>query len=197
MKLPYCPNCGAQVTSEANFCPVCKANLKQTPTPQAAERVLCTVSNLKRPRSLGRWDTYSLAVTDRRMIFALLTGDQIKEAIKEAQQKAKSEGKGFMQQWASQMNLGTNYAQRYLGMDPGNIIRENSANFTVDNSLVLRIRIEPKGGRNSRNEYDFDVETAAGKNSFETDGYPNGSDGLVSIFGDKVKASGKGWTIRI
>ena len=224
--LPFCPNCGRQISEDDRFCRSCGAsiNVEQapsvpppsapyvapipatayippppptpTPAPTAGERVICTVRNLMKPKSLGRWDTYNIVVTDRRMIFALMTGDMIKAAANEAQERGKSEEKGFMQRWAAQMSAGMNYAERYMGMEPEGILRENPGNFAVDNLSVRSIRIRDKNERN-RSVYEVEIEAGGNRYKFDTNEFPDSTEILKQMFGDRVKASGKGWTIRI
>jgi hypothetical protein len=167
-----------------------------TLAPTAGERVICTVRNLMKPKSFGRWDTFNVVVTDRRMIFAQMTGDMIKAAASEAQERGKSEGKGFMQRWAAQMGAGMDYADRYMGMEPEGILRESQGNFALDNSSIRSIRIKDKNDDN-RSAYKFEVEASGGKYKFETREFPESTETLKQIFGDRVKASGKSWTIRI
>ena len=53
---------------------------------------------LRKPKSLGRWDSYAAVLTTRRMIFAQITKDMVNRAVEEAKQRAKAEGKGFLGQ---------------------------------------------------------------------------------------------------
>lgn len=63
-----------------------------------SEQVL-SVLLLRKPKSLGRYDTFSGVLTGKRLIFAQMTDDLIKEAVKQAREQAKSDGKGFFGQW--------------------------------------------------------------------------------------------------
>ena len=89
-------NDDVQVSSTVSPEPV---NEQPQAVPQAdaqtdTEKVL-SVLLLRKPKSLGRYDTFSGVLTGKRLIFAQMTGDMIKEAIKQAREQAKSEGKGF------------------------------------------------------------------------------------------------------
>jgi len=129
------------------------------------------------------------------MILAQLTSEMVKKAAEDTQRKAKAEEKGFFGGWAAQMGAGINYAQRHMGMEPESILRENAGNFAVDNSNVYTIRIRQED--EDSKEYEFEIETGACKHSHIIDGYPESTDALKQIIGERVKASGKGFTIRL
>ena len=209
--MPFCQNCGKEVSAASNFCMSCGFNLKGAqPAPSAAapaaapaapasaggERVPCIVAVLKKPKSFGRWDVYNLAVTDRRMLFAQMTNEMLKGAIAEAQLQAKADGKGLLRQVAAQMSAGARYAQRYLVMEPEAILRETQGNFAIDNASVTEIKIKSENDDN-RVSYEFKVKTKNGKYEFELDNYPDSVDALKQVFGGRVKASGGGFTIRL
>ena len=73
---------------------------------------------LKKMKMLGAWDTFSLIATERRAIFCHITNDMVNQAIKEAQQKAKAEGKGFWDQWGAQLDVSFFYTEKYKHMPP-------------------------------------------------------------------------------
>jgi hypothetical protein len=67
--------------------------------PQGEEQVIGVIGNARKMKMLGiAWDTYALVVTDSRMILAQLTAAMLNTAYKEAAERAKAEGKGFLGQ---------------------------------------------------------------------------------------------------
>ncbi|MBE9505373.1 MAG: hypothetical protein IMY84_01040 [Chloroflexi bacterium] len=60
-----------------------------------SESVIGIVPTLKKGKSFGRWDTYTMVVADTRSVFAEMTGDMLKQVAAEAQRRGKEEGKGF------------------------------------------------------------------------------------------------------
>ncbi|MCC6028835.1 MAG: hypothetical protein LM591_01665 [Candidatus Korarchaeum sp.] len=96
---------------------------------ETRERVIGAIL-LKKPKSMGRWDTYAAVITTRKMIFAQITKDMVKRATEEARQKAKAEGKGFLGQWSAQLGASFGYARRYLNMEPSDILSETQGTST-------------------------------------------------------------------
>jgi hypothetical protein len=108
---------------------------------ETRERVIGAIL-LRKPKSLGRWDSYAAVITTQRMIFAQITSDMVKEAIEKAKQQAKAEGKGFLGQWSAQLGATFNYIQKYLSMEPSAIISETPGNFYIENGAIRDIKIE-------------------------------------------------------
>jgi hypothetical protein len=193
-----CSNCGIPVDITQKFCPNCGQRLgpfpvvPQQPVQQTAqqqsylpsqqpatsasqnsgERIVSVVPNLKRLKSFGRWDTYNLVVTDKRCIFASLTTDMLNTAIKEANERGKSEGKGFMGRWGDQMSASVGYWRRYESMDPEAILRESRGNFAFERSSVRKAYVERRrrGGQGGSPHYwEVIIQTSGGNYKFESD----------------------------
>jgi hypothetical protein len=146
-----------------------------SPSTVYGERIISIVPNLKKPKSFGRWDTYNLVVTDRRCVFASLTADMLNRSIKEANERGKSEGKGFMDRWGDQMSASVGYWRRYESMDPEAILRENPENFTFERSSVKKAYVENRRRGNQRNSpsyWEVIIETRGGNYKFESDTDP-------------------------
>jgi hypothetical protein len=128
--MPYCGNCGTVNNPEFKFCQNCGSPLmqqQQIPTndmplpppppsyqPTANAPVQAPVQGsygesvvgvmlLRRPKSMGRYDTFTGVVTTQRMIFAQMTSEMLNSAIKAARDQAKNAGKGFWGQWEEQL----------------------------------------------------------------------------------------------
>ena len=55
------------------------------------EKLVGVVPLVRKQKSFGRMDTYTLILTDSRMVFAQLTNDMMKQAAAEAQRKGKAD----------------------------------------------------------------------------------------------------------
>ena len=117
--MPYCENCGKPLKETAKFCGNCgtpvESSVKAEPVsapvapviaeaePSVSEKPqepsltepVVSVLMLRKPKSLGRYDTYSGVLTNQRLIFAQMTSSMLKDAIKQAKEQAKANGKGF------------------------------------------------------------------------------------------------------
>lgn len=159
------------------------------------EQVLSIVHNLKKGKSFGRWDVYNVAVTDQRCIFALVTGDMAKEAVRLANEQGKAEGKGFFDRWGDQIKISLFYGEKYRTWAPENILSENSANFAIAHSELLKVQfkqkhsIQDKGALIRRILGEVNFETTRGKYTFESDGFPeNDIADMRRYLGDRVKS---------
>jgi hypothetical protein len=146
---------------------------------RVGERIVAIVPNLKKPKSFGRWDTYNLIVTDRRCIFATLTGDMLNRALKESLDQGKAQGKGFMDRWGDQMEATLGYWKRYEQMDPEMALRENKENFSFDISTVKKADVNRNRRQGSNKNsipvhyWEVIIETRGDKFKFESDSDPS------------------------
>jgi hypothetical protein len=88
------------------------------------EQTVGVIPNAKRMKSMGRYDSFALVVTTRRMIVAQLTSEMLTKAANDARENAKSEGKGFFAAWGAQLKTAFTYSGKYLEMPPDSIIAE-------------------------------------------------------------------------
>lgn len=80
--------------------------------------------------------------TEQRIIFARITNDMLKQAVADARDGAKSEGKGFFGQWGAQLSAYSDLASRYLEMPAEQILHENPDNFAVDRASVKKVKLK-------------------------------------------------------
>ncbi len=154
------------------------------------EKLLGMVPLVRKPKSFGRSDTYTLILTDSRMVFALLTADMVKKAAAEAQRKGKEEGKGFLARWADQLKAGSAVADRYWEMSPDAALGETKGNFALPNSSVRRIKVSTKGGSDDDDESytELKIEAVSGKYEFRLSSDEREvRDVLAGVFGGIVR----------
>jgi hypothetical protein len=201
-----CSACGAPVNNTTKFCGGCGApvgaSFRPAPVappapdagvapavPQGGEQVIGVIGNARKMKMLGAaWDTYALVVTDRRMIFAQLTADMLNAAYKEAAEKAKADGKGFLEQWAHQMTVAFQYCQKYETMPPEFALAETNGNRGIENMRISAVNMKEKSNRDSIEfaEFIMTVQSADGKFEFhigEDDRFINI---LKAAYGDRV-----------
>jgi len=158
-----------------------------------SESIATVIPLVRKPKSFGRSDTYTLVVTNERMVFAELTNDMMKEAVAEAQRKGKEEGKGFFARWGDQFKATMNYSERYWKMSPDEALGENPKNFAIQNASVKKIKVSSKeissGSDDSGRSYtEMKIESSAGKYDFRADGQAKSiKEALKGVFGDTVK----------
>ena len=161
------------------------------PTPQypsPSGEAVVGVLVLRKPKSLGRYETYTGVVTNQRMIFAQMTNDMLTAASQQAKAQAKAEGKGFFGQWGDQLKATFGYAQRYLTMPPQTILAETPGNFAIDNNSIYEVKVKTRGDE-QRQIYELEVEfkSAQGKFGYHMDQNNDFTDLLRRVYGDKVK----------
>ncbi len=84
--------------------------------------------------------TYTLVMTNHRILFAQSTQEMMKQHVNEARDKAKAEGGGFFKQWGAQIASGFNLADRYLEMDPAQVLAETPGNWALDISQIQKVK---------------------------------------------------------
>ena len=158
-----------------------------------SETIAAVIPLVRKPKSFGRSDTYTLILTDNRMIFAELTSDMMKQAAAEAQKQGKEEGKGFFARWGDQIKATMRFAERYWQMPPDEALAENEGNFAIPNSSVRQVKVkgkhrgDPDDAGTSYTE--LKIESSSGKYEFKVDGHNDRSirEALQGVLGDIVK----------
>ncbi|MDW8034983.1 MAG: hypothetical protein RMI85_00825 [Candidatus Korarchaeum sp.] len=150
-----------------------------------SEKVL-GVLLLRKPKSLGRYDTFAAVLTTERMIFAQVTSIMLKEAIEKAKREAKAEGKGFLEQWTAQLRASLSYVNKYLLMKPSQILAETPGNFDIKNDEIGRIKLRLSKWENV-NEFEVEVHSPSGKLNFRMDENVDNVKLLKQVYGDRVK----------
>lgn len=114
------------------------------PAAAGSEHVVSMISNaMLRAGFMGvKTKPYVLVFTPQRIIFARVTNDMLKQAVADARDGAKSEGKGFFGQWGAQLTAYTDLANRYLETPPEQILHENPDNFAVALSEVTKAKFK-------------------------------------------------------
>lgn len=105
------------------------------PPAYPGEPLVGIIPAVSRRKGLGT-EGYNIIVTQRRMIFAVMTNDMIKEESKRV-----SQGKGFLGGIAAAATVGNTFYKRYLNMSPDDALAENRENFAVDLSRIRRVKI--------------------------------------------------------
>jgi hypothetical protein len=151
------------------------------------ENTVTIIGPLNKPKLMGLAnDSFTLIVTKDQSIFAKLTSEIMKKVAEEAKQQAKQEGKGFFGQWGSQIAGGMNYSQRYLNMDPGEILKENPANFSIPNSSINLIEVKYRDNSDddgaSGCEWTINIHAYSQKLSFKCNSNPK--DELKKAYGE-------------
>jgi len=156
------------------------------------EQIVSVIPGVYQPKALGRRDNYTLVCTDKRTIFARLTPELMKDAVKHAQDEAKAEGKGFFGRWGAQIASGRNFHARYRDMAPEDILNQAEGNFDINHDSLIKLKAKKKV---EHNEDSFDVktdlqyETPQGKRKYLLDEYSKATmETLSKIYGTKLEA---------
>jgi len=135
------------------------------------------------------WDTYTIVVTNRRIIFARMTQAMLNAAITEAQAKAKAEGKGFFAIMKEQLAAQFQFSRRYETMNPDQALAETTGNKSLENGRITAINMKLRdsgSGEMEYTEFRMVIDSPEGKFEFmigEDDRFINL---LKSTYGEKV-----------
>jgi hypothetical protein len=132
------------------------------------------VSNFQKPKSFGRWDAYIILATTQNLLLIQLTTDMVNRSIKEAQERAKAEGKGFWGQWGAQLGTSFDYAAKYIGWTKEQVLAETPTTLVIPNSMVSKIELSSELNHDDydkivqRFDYKLKIFTASGKHELES-----------------------------
>ena len=154
----------------------------------SAEEVIGVIGNAKKMKMFGAsYDTYSIVVTNRRMIFAQLTQALANTAIMEAQAKAKAEGKGFLGIVQDQMAASFGFALRYEKMTPDQALAETPGNIAIENSRISAIKMQLKDSVNTNySEFKTVIDSMDGKFEYMIAEDERFTNLLKTVYGDRL-----------
>ena len=150
MSMPFCPNCGAQTQPGTKFCTNCGSSLQQAQTPppppitaprpaQGGEQVYATMSGLTKG-ILGR-DNYVMLITQKRLMFIKLSGDDRKNIGNAITEQAKADGAGFLGRIAAGINANNNLGNYFIGWTPQQVSAQYGNVMSVEEQSVKELRI--------------------------------------------------------
>lgn len=187
----FCENCGAPLNPGARFCGQCGQTVRAAgatpagsppqavqpapapvPAPQeeagSAEPVVGVLAGLQRRKGLLGYQTWNLVVTPQRLVFALMTQQMMNDAVRQAQEQAKREGKGLMARIAAQMGWLQLMVDKYHDMPVDATLAEQSDNFFFLVNQIKKVKVEHREDRQQHTSSDHvTFETTSGKYEFE------------------------------
>jgi hypothetical protein len=157
----FCTSCGAALTTDDRFCGSCGKPLAvNAPTPPApvppvyqtppvyqappvqpvappayTEAIYGAIPAVSRRKGLGV-EGFNVIVTQRRMIFAVMTNEMISQAAKQAGKEG-----GFFGGMLNAATVGYTFYKRYLTMAPDAALAENPQNFTIELGGVRKVKV--------------------------------------------------------
>lgn len=109
------------------------------------ERIAGIIPAMRRKTGLFSSKVFNLVVTDRRILFAEVTNEMLKDAAKDAAAEAKADGKGFIARAAATAGSWHRVHQQYWQMTPEAILAESSNNTSINHRDIVSIRIRGGG----------------------------------------------------
>jgi len=184
----FCEACGAPLGPGARFCGRCGQALKplgQTAAaadaapsqaaapagaskPTTAEPVAGVIPALQRRKGLLGYQSFNLIVTPRRLVFALMTQQMMNDAVRQANEEAKQQGKGLLARMAAQMGWLGIVVRRYASMPVDMTLAEHPDSFFLLTSQMRKVHFERHEDRQRHTHTDHVIfEAVSGKYDFE------------------------------
>jgi zinc-ribbon domain len=183
--MPYCENCGKPVNETAKFCRNCgapqnpqtqattapqvvpapvtgqpkpQAPQVQTQTQEAQEQIQSFII-VNRSKRFVSQEYLTGIITSRRLIFAPMTKDIIKEVTNITRQQAKDK--------TGPINAYP-YQQNYLAIPPQVIINQSPDSLAIENVSIRQIKLElvSTGGDGYADNTEFEMKVIADSGSY-------------------------------
>ncbi len=103
------------------------------------EKIMGIIPNLD--SGLFGQKSFSLIVTNYRLIFALTTNEMVKQEIERAKARAEVNGAGFFGKWKASAATGFNFHNRYYNIPPQAILQENPNNYEIRPEQIKSIKV--------------------------------------------------------
>lgn len=134
--------------------------------------------------------SYSLIVTNRRIILAKFSNKLMKEEREKV--ISESNGEGFLDRWKASVSSGFGFHERYHEMDPEEILEEDKDNYEFSPEQVRSIKIksgnwDPEYGHNASNEMIIDWSEGREKFKFDRTNPKDVKNILKPLLGSKIR----------
>ncbi len=106
------------------------------------EQVVGVIPNVSLKKGLFRSELFTLVVTSRRLIAAKWSKQIYKQEVDERKQEARREGKGKLKQLFAGAGTMISFADRYLSMNPDEILGETEGSFAIEPRMVQKIKFK-------------------------------------------------------
>ncbi len=110
------------------------------------ENIIGIIPAMHRKSGLLSVKSYHLVVTERRIIFAEAAQQMFNQAVKEANEESKAQGKGFFRRAADALKSSERIYKKYWQMAPEAILAGTPGNFAVELGDILAVRVIRQSG---------------------------------------------------
>ncbi len=143
------------------------------PVSFGGERVVEVIGNLTHVSGfLGmKQKRYSLVITDRRLIFAEMSKEKLKDVMDQARTDAELAGKGRLGKWSAQAGAFSRHHEIYRQMTPEAALAETPGNFAIERDSIEKVKF--KTGSVDEQHVSFDrvvIKAASGKYTLNVGG---------------------------
>lgn len=104
------------------------------------ESIIGVIVNASKKKSLFKRTTYNIIVTNKRLLFAELTADMLKQAAKDATEESKAAGENIFKRMAKTATSGFSFHKRYLEMTPEAILAEQPENYALEATQIEKFK---------------------------------------------------------
>ena len=102
---------------------------------------------------------YALVITNHRLLFARLTGSELKRRTAELKQRAKDEGKGPMARMVAGSGVYSEFARECAAMHPVDLLAQHPKNFAVDRGTITKVKLRTVNLQDSQTEDRLTIKT--------------------------------------
>lgn len=181
----FCGKCGAQMDANAKFCGTCGSTAVVSPVAQAqpapaapapvatqssGEPVLGVITGAQRRKGLFGFQTFSIVVTNQRLVFADMSNKMMNDAVKEMNRRAKAAGKGFLGVIGAQMGWMNVLVEKYSTLGADAALAESKDNFFIPNNTIRKVTIWEQDNEDGPDWTMCKIEAVSGKYEYHLTG---------------------------
>ncbi len=146
------------------------------------------IAGLQRRKGLFGFQTWNLVVTPQRLVFAFMTQKMMNDAVRQAQEQAKRDGKGLLGRIAAQMGWMQLMVNRYAATPVDEALAEQPENFFILPNQIKKVKVESRSHPDDQSTEHVVFETTSGKYDFELKvGQPREARQILQrVLGNKV-----------
>lgn len=101
----------------------------------------------------------AVVVTNRRLVYAIITDRMTKEAVKRSSDQAKEDGRGFLGRMGAALTATSDLVKGFALQDPDDVASMNPDNFSVPVDSVVSARFDRVTNRDAEGSYNGETQT--------------------------------------